>query len=129
MNINTVTLTGNLTRDPELRTAGETSVCDLGLAVNDRVKKNGEWQDHANFLTVTVWGKQAENCAKFLSKGSQAGISGKLRYESWEKDGEKRSTVKVVAHDVQFLGSKNGDTQDAPQTSVEAAGGDEDIPF
>ena len=105
-NLNAVTLTGNLTRDPELRqTPNGVSVADLGLAVNESVKgPNGEWTERANFFNVTVWGGQAESCARYLSKGRPVAITGRLRWESWEKDGEKRSMVKVVADQVQFLG-------------------------
>lgn len=128
MNINRVTLTGNLTRDPELRTTGGgTSVCDLGIAVNEREKRNDEWQDRANFFNVTVWGAMAENCEKYLSKGSPVAIDGRLRFESWEKDGEKKSTVKIVASAVQFLSSGKKDEDGASEPS--ASGGDDDIPF
>lgn len=139
MNINRVLLTGNLTRDVELRsTASGTSVADLGLAVNGREKRGEEWVDRADFFDVTVWGTQAENAAKYLSKGSPVAIDGRLRYESWEKDGQKRSKVKVVAQMVQYLSTKgdgNGQaaTSDAPADQEglpgTEAGSDEDIPF
>jgi single-strand DNA-binding protein len=106
MNVNVVVISGNLTRDPELRSLPSgTSVGDLGIAVNERYKDNtGEWVERANFFNVTVWGAQAENCARFLSKGRKVNVQGTLRYESWENEqGEKRSAVKVVARSVEFL--------------------------
>lgn len=127
MNINRVVVSGNLTRDPELRaTSGGTSVCELGIAVNGREKDTtGEWKDRPDFFNVTVWGNQAENAAKYLSKGSPVAIDGRLRYESWEHDGQKRSTVKIVAQTVQFLGSRNGDAGEGQAAET----GDSDIPF
>jgi single-strand DNA-binding protein len=111
-NINSVTLTGNLTRDPELRALPSgTSVCELGIAVNESFKNRttGEWEERANFFQITVWGAQGEACAQYLSKGRPVAVQGKLRYESWEtQDGDKRSRVKVVADTVQFLGSRDG---------------------
>jgi single-strand DNA-binding protein len=123
MNINNVVITGNLTRDPELRTIPSgTSVCELGVAVNERVKdSSGAWTDRANFFNVTVWGKSAENCAQYLSKGRGVAVSGRLRWESWEKDGQKRSAVKIVADMVQFLGDGKGSSS---SSGSEAAGGD-----
>lgn len=126
MNINRVVLTGNLTRDPELRsTPSGTSVCNLGLAVNEREKVGDEWRDRANYFDITVWGKQAESAAQYLSKGSPVAVDGRLRHERWEVDGQKRSTVKVVAHLVQFLGSK---PEEAEAGAAKPAGED-DIPF
>ena len=134
MSINQVTLVGNLTRDPELRQAGDTSVTDLGVAVNDRVKRDGEWQDEASFIDVTVWGKQAENCAKYLGKGSPVGVAGRLKQDRWQNDaGENRSKVKVVAYTVQFLSSRNGsEGVDAPSPAsaeVDAPADDSHLPF
>jgi single-strand DNA-binding protein len=107
--INAVVIGGNLTRDPEIRPVGDTTVCDLGVAVNERVKKDGEWEDRPSFFDVTVWGKTAENCAKYLTKGSPVTVQGRIRQERWENDsGDKRSKVKVIAQIVQF-GAKNGD--------------------
>jgi single-strand DNA-binding protein len=134
MNINRVVLTGNLTRDPELRaTGGGTSVCDLGIAVNSREKVGGDWQDRADFFNVTVWGNQAENAAKYLTKGSPVAIDGRLRFESWEADGQKRSAVKIVAQAVQYLSTKgDGESQSSPEPVAAGAmsgGGEDDIPF
>lgn len=111
-NINVVVLTGNLTRDPELRSLPSgTSVCEMGVAVNESFKNGstGEWEERANFFDVTVWGAQGENCAKYLSKGRGVAIHGRLRWESWEKDGQKRSKVKVIADQVQFLNDGKGE--------------------
>lgn len=111
MNVNVVVLTGNLTRDPELRSLPSgLPVCEMGLAVNERFKsgQTGQYEERVNFFDITVFGGQAESCAKFLSKGRPVAVNGKLRFESWEKDGQKRSKVKVVADNVQFLNSGDG---------------------
>lgn len=134
MNINTVAISGNLTRDPELRaTSGGTSVCDLGVAVNERAKVNGEWTDRANFFNVTVFGNSADACAQYLIKGSAVNVQGRLRYERWEKDGQKRNAVKIVADVVQFIGPK-AERGAAPvawpaSAPASAPAGDDDIPF
>ena len=102
---NSTQLMGNLTRDPELRyTSGGSGVGSFGIAVNEKYKKDGEWVEKVGFFDVTVWGKQAENCAEYLNKGSLVFVSGKLDYQTWETDtGEKKSKVQVVANTVQFL--------------------------
>jgi single-strand DNA-binding protein len=107
--INRVVLVGNLTRDPELRAAGGTSVCSLRVAVNDRAKDQatGEWTDRANYFTVDVFGAQGERCAQYLARGRQVAIEGKLRWREWEtQDGQKREAVSVVADNVQFIGPR-----------------------
>ena len=108
-NINRVVLTGNLTRDPELRSLQSgTSVCSLRLASNSRRKENGEWVDKPNYFSVTVWGAQGENCARFLSKGRPVCIDGRLDWREWTaQDGSKRESVEIVAESVQFLGSRD----------------------
>ncbi len=110
--LNKVLLIGNLTRDPELRyIQSGTAVLDLGLAVNRRVKKSdGTWGEEAAFIDVTVWGKQAENCAEYLSKGRPVFVEGRLQFDQWEdkKTGDKRSKLKVTAESVQFLGGRGG---------------------
>ncbi len=112
MSINRVNITGNLTRDPELRsTAGGMSVLRLGVAVNDRRKNQstGEWEEVPNFVDVTVFGNRAEPLSRFLSKGSKVAIEGKLRWSQWENpQGEKRSKLEVVADEVEFLSSREG---------------------
>jgi single-strand DNA-binding protein len=111
-NINRVTITGNLTRDPELRqTANGTAVCTLGVAVNGRRKdESGQWVDKPNYFNVVVWGAQGQNCANYLAKGRPVAVDGRLDWRSWEaKDGSgKRSTIEIVADTVQFLGSRDG---------------------
>jgi single-strand DNA-binding protein len=112
-NVNVVVITGNLTRDPELRhTGGGTAICELRVAVNSRRKdgQSGEWVDKANFFDVTVWGAQGENCANYLSKGRPVAIEGRLDWREWEaKDGSgKRQAVQIIANTVQFLGSRDG---------------------
>jgi single-strand DNA-binding protein len=133
--INRVTLVGNLTRDPETRQAGATTVCTLRVAVNDRVKNKdtGVWTDYANYFTVTVFGAQGERCAQYLAKGRQVAIDGRLRWRSWEaKDGGKHEAVEVVADTVQFIGARESAAA-APvsaKTSYQSAGDfDDDIPF
>ena len=108
-NINRVVLTGNLTRDPELRSLQSgTSVCSLRLASNSRRKENGEWVDKPNYFSVTVWGAQGENCARFLSKGRPVCIDGRLDWREWTaQDGSKRESVEIVAESVQFLGGRD----------------------
>jgi single-strand DNA-binding protein len=110
-NVNVVVITGNLTRDPELRhTGGGTAVCDLRIAVNSRRKdQSGNWVDKPNYFDVTVWGAQGENCANYLSKGRPVAIEGRLDWREWEaKDGGKRQAVQIIANTVQFLGSRDG---------------------
>ena len=107
-NINRVVLTGNLTRDPELRsTASGMSVCSLRIASNTRRKSGNEWVDKPNYFNVTVWGTQGENCARFLSKGRPVALDGRLEWREWEaQDGNKRQSVEIVADAVQFLGGR-----------------------
>jgi len=110
-NINRVVLTGNLTRDPELRSLQSgTSVCSLRIASNSRRKDgtSGEWVDKPNYFSVTVWGAQGENCARFLSKGRPVCIDGRLDWREWQaQDGTKRESVEIVAETVQFLGGRD----------------------
>lgn len=97
MSINRVNISGNLTRDPELRvTASGTQVLSFGVAVNDRRRnpQTGEWEDYPNFVDCTMFGTRAEAVRRYLSKGSKVAIEGKLRYSSWEKDGERHDDYK-----------------------------------
>ncbi|HKJ36703.1 MAG TPA: single-stranded DNA-binding protein [Solirubrobacterales bacterium] len=155
-NINRVTVTGNLTRDPELRsTPNGTSVCGLRVAVNSRRKdgSTGEWVDKPNYFDVTVWGAQGENCANYLSKGRPVAVDGRLDWREWQdKEGNKRQSVDIIADTVQFLGSRGddsggggggftprsdvpADTSDFGEPAAVASGGgseggtDDDIPF
>jgi single-strand DNA-binding protein len=102
MSTNSITLIGNLTRDPELRfTTGGRGVASFGLAVNRRYQQNGEWQEQTSFFNVVCWGDLGENAATSLTKGSRAIVTGRLEQRSWEtNDGEKRSVVEVVADEV-----------------------------
>jgi single-strand DNA-binding protein len=154
-NINRVIITGNLTRDPELRSLPSgMSVCSMRVAVNTRRKDNssGEWVDKPNYFDVTVWGAQGENCSRFLTKGRPCAVDGRLEWREWEdKDNNKRQSVEIIADSVQFLGGReeggngNGfqarsdvpvDQQDfAPAAATAGSGGggsstgDDDIPF
>lgn len=106
MSINRCIITGNLTREPDLRhTSGGTAVLGIGVAVNDRRKnpQTGVWEDVPNFVDCTMFGARAESVARFLSKGSKVAIEGKLRYSSWEKDGQKRSKLEVVVDEIEFM--------------------------
>jgi single-strand DNA-binding protein len=150
-------MTGNLTRDPELRHLGSgTAVCSLRIACNTRRKdESGNWVDKPNYFDVTVWGAQGENCARFLSKGRPVALDGRLEWREWQdKDGNKRQSVDIIADSVQFLGSRDGgggenggaenggrftpqsdvpvETADFAPTSAPGGGsgaGDDDIPF
>jgi single-strand DNA-binding protein len=156
-NINRVVLTGNLTRDPELRSLQSgMSVCSLRIASNTRRKDGatGEWGDKPNYFSVTVWGAQGENCARFLSKGRPVCIDGRLDWREWQdQSGNKRESIEIVAEAVQFLGGRddapmggggNGNSGFAPHSDVPAdtsdfapqavgarnsAPADDDIPF
>ena len=106
MSINRVNISGNLTRDPELRaTAGGTQVLSFGVAVNDRRRnpQSGEWEDYPNFVDCTMFGTRAEAVGRYLSKGSKVAIEGKLRYSSWERDGQRRSKLEVIVDEIEFL--------------------------
>ena len=98
----TVTLVGNLTREPELRfTQSGQAIATLGIAVSRRYQQNGEWQEKTSFFNVTAWGQLGENAASSLSKGSRAIVTGRLEQRSYEtQDGEKRSVVEVVADEI-----------------------------
>ncbi|HEY2716162.1 MAG TPA: single-stranded DNA-binding protein [Solirubrobacterales bacterium] len=155
-NVNVVVITGNLTRDPELRhTGGGTAVCELRVAVNSRRKDgtSGEWVDKPNFFDVVVWGAQGENCATYLQKGRPVAIEGRLDWREWEakEGGGKRQAVQIIANTVQFLGSRDGgggggqpggngggftpqsdvpaDTSDFQGAGVGGGGSEDDIPF
>jgi single-strand DNA-binding protein len=120
--MNHVILLGNLTRDPESRTlaTGQT-VAELGLAVNETYRdKEGKSVDKTCFVDITVWGKQAESCQKFLKKGAQVLVEGKLQFDQWTTDGgEKRSRLRVTAHRVQFVGKPAEGAKGKPKPEPE----------
>lgn len=127
---NRVILVGNLTRDPEIRhIPSGTAVSEIGLAVNDRVKKGDQWVDETTFVDVTLWARTAEVANQYLGKGSSVLIEGRLKLDTWEKDGQKRSKLRVVADKMQMLGGKGeggggggggsrGGSHSAPQNSA-----------
>lgn len=108
---NKVILLGNVTRDPELRyIANGTAVTDIGLAVNDRRKTaSGEWVEETTFVDVTLWGRTAEVAGEYVTKGSPLLIEGRLKLDTWEKDGKKNSKLRVVGERMQLLGSRSGE--------------------
>jgi single-strand DNA-binding protein len=107
--LNVVVLVGNLTRDPELRyTPAGTAVAKFGLAVSNRRKVGEEWKDEPCFVDVSVFGRMAETSSEYLSKGRQCAVEGRLSYSKWEKDGQTRSKLEVIANNIQFLGQGQG---------------------
>ena len=150
--LNKVFIIGNLTRDPELRvTPKGTAICQFGIAVNRQFKdESGATRDETTFIDVEAWGKQGELVSKYLNKGSLAMVEGRLKLDQWEdkQNGQKRSKLKVVLDNVQFLSSRGsaggGQGQHAPgEDADQAAPGagtkpaqaasqekaDEDVPF
>lgn len=126
-NFNKVILLGNLTRDPELRyTPNNAPVCSFDLAVNrSYTTQAGERRDEVCYITIVAWGKQAETCAEYLSKGRPALVEGRLSQRSWETpEGQKRSKHEVVADRVQFLGGRKGAEEETASPS-----GEEEVPF
>ena len=111
VSINRVNITGNLTRDPELRaTQSGTQVLHLGVVVNDRRRnpQTGNWEDYPNFIDCVMFGTRAEAIQRYLSKGTKVAIEGRLRYSSWERDGQKRSKIEVVVDEIEFRSSRQG---------------------
>ena len=142
MSINRVAISGNLTRDAELRTTQSgMSILGFGVAVNDRRKnqQTGEWEDCPNFVDCTMFGTRAEKLQSYLAKGSKVALEGKLRYSSWESNGQRRSKLSVIVDDLEFMSSRRDDAgyAYAPQPvpaadpAIDAAASvyDEDIPF
>lgn len=118
MSINIVTISGNLTRDPELRQAGNTSVLSFGVAVNDRRRnpQSGQWENVPNFVDCIIFGTRADALAGLLHKGSKVAIDGKLRYSSWEgKDGKKRSKLEVVVNELELMQRETSQQPQHPQ--------------
>ena len=145
--LNKVFLMGNLTRDPELSyTPSGVPVCKFGLAVNRKyTTKQGEQKEEVLFIDINVWKKQAENCAQYLKKGSQALVEGSLQLDSWadKKTGEKRSRIKVQAQSVKFMSNAQGrgpvtagtkeashpEAESETPAEMEMDGPEEEVPF
>lgn len=128
MSINQVSITGNLTREPNLRnTASGTVVLSFGIAVNDRLKNaSGQWEDVPNFFECVIFGNRANALGDILTKGMKVAVAGKLHYSSWEKDGQKHSKVDIIANDVELM--QNRKPQQQPQQQ-EPSYYDVDLPF
>ena len=106
MSINRVNISGNLTRDAELRqTQGGNIILNMGVAVNDRRRnpQTQEWEDYPNFVDCVMFGTRAEKIQPYLTKGTRVAIEGKLRYSSWERDGQKRSKLEVIVDEIEFM--------------------------
>ena len=143
MSLNKVLIIGNLGSDPELKTtSGGQSVATFNIATNRRwTDKAGQNQEQTEWHRIVVWGRQAENCQQYLSKGRQVFIEGRIQTRQWEdKEGQKRYTTEIVAQSVQFLngGGRGADTGAGtgaseapafPDNPPKAAVGDDDIPF
>lgn len=125
MSINRVNISGNLTRDPELRsTAGGTQILSFGVAVNDRRRnaQTGEWEDVPNFIDCVLFGNRATALAPYLTKGSKVAIEGKLRYSTWEtQEGQKRSKIEVIIDEIELMGARKEQAAPAAQVPVAAA--------
>ena len=122
---NRVVLMGHLTRDPELRfTAGKKAVCDVGVAVNDRYKKGDEWVETVDYFELTFWGRNAEVVNEYLTKGSPLLVEGKLKQETWEKDGKRQSKVKVNVDQLKMLGGNRSSSESEESRELVGAGAD-----
>ena len=118
MSINSVSISGNLTRDCELRTTQNgTQILTFTVAVNDRKKdQNGKWVNVPNYIDCCIFGNRAESVSRFISKGSKVSCHGKLRWSQWEKDGQKRSKIEVIVDEVEFMSRQDqGEAQNQPQ--------------
>lgn len=131
MSINTATISGNLGADPELRTtASGTSVLTFQVAVNERVPDgNGGWKDHAHWIKCVVFGSRADGLVSYLHKGSKVTVTGRLRQEKWEKDGQKHSTVSLKVEDLDFGSTRQENAAPAGYSAAPADAYAEDIPF
>lgn len=124
--INRVVLVGRLTKDAELKAVGQTSLAEFSLASSYRIKKGDQWQEATSFFECDLWGRGAEALAKHLVKGKQVAITGELRQDRWEQDGQKRSKVKIVCDEIQLLSSSAGHSQEQGCLSLPPG---EEIPF
>lgn len=133
MSINRVIVSGNLTREPGLRsTASGSQVLSFGMAVNDRRKnpQTGVWEDCPNFIDCTVFGARAEALSRLLSKGAKVAVEGKLRWSQWESSGQKRSKIEVIADEVELMSQKRQETARlAVDDGYEPELYDDEIPF
>ena len=144
MSINRVLISGNITRDPELKAAtGGTQILRFGVAVNDRRRnpQTNEWEDYPNFVDCVMFGSRADALSRYLAKGTKVAVEGKLRYSSWEaQDGSRRSKLEVVVDELEFMAAKGqGEKPMTPQQAAAYLGAtvktasakiaDEDIPF
>ena len=113
MSLNSVNIMGNLTRDPELKyTNSGRSVCNISIANNRVYNKNGERVTEVSYFDIEVWGTVAENCSKYLTKGSGIIVEGRLKQDRWEKDGKTQSRVRIAANSIHFM-PKRGDAAQA----------------
>ena len=120
--INNVTLVGRLTKDADIRyTTGGTAVLNFSIAVNESRKQGEQWVEEASFFDVTLFGKMGESIYKYMDKGKQVAISGRLQQQRWQKDGQNYSKVAVVANYVQLFGGAQGNRQSAPSESPSGA--------
>lgn len=138
MSINRATISGNLTRDAELRsTASGMPVLSFSVAVNDRRKNNqtGEWEDVPNFIDCTMFGTRAQSLSQYLTKGTKVAVEGKLRWSQWERDDQKRSKIEIIVDTLDFMSARrDADAMASPNpvvTSEPQPGDiyDEEIPF
>lgn len=143
MAINRIVVSGNLTRDGQLkRMQSGMPVLEFGMAVNDRRKnpQTGEWEDVPNFVDVSLFGKRAESLATYFTKGTKVAVEGRLRYSTWERDGQKRSKHDIVADEIEFMSGRDrnqqggyGQPEYVQSTYIDGKGSgsiyDEDIPW
>lgn len=110
MSLNSVNIMGNLTRDPEMRfTSTGRPVCNISIANNRVFSKDGQKNQEVSYFDIEVWGVVAENCAKYLSKGSGIIVEGRLKQDRWDKDGKTQSKVRIVANNVHFMPKRQGE--------------------
>ena len=131
MNINRVVLTGNLTRDPELRSTNSgLSVCSLRIACNTRRRNsNGDWEEKPNYFSVTVFGGQADSCHSYLKKGRPVAIDGRIEWRQYEHNGQTRESIDIIADSVQFLGGRDDSAGNGNGFSSSVRASESDIPI
>lgn len=129
--MNTAILTGNLTRDPELRyTPQGTAVCEFAIAINEKYKKGDQTVERVDFFEIVAWARTAEVCAEHLKKGRKVLVHGKLRQDRWESpEGKKMSKVRVTADRVEFMGAKPAGGNGQEDAPVEQAAATDEVPF